>query len=158
MTLYTVSSCTVSPQNEFLNVLATKINGQKTWEQMNSFSPVWTLVCIFNFDFLANDLEHWVQWWGLICLVFTSNCGSVRLELVFSKASTASSNLSRIWKIPICSFSCFATPSDSSKAFASVAECRTCSASKGQVLLLPLSHLETWKNIRFSKQAYATYI
>jgi hypothetical protein len=26
------------------------------------------------------------------------------------------------------------------------------------VLLLSLSHLETWKNVRFSKQAYATYI
>jgi hypothetical protein len=33
-------------------------------------------------------LEHWVQWWGLICLVLTSNCGCDRLELLFSKAST----------------------------------------------------------------------
>jgi hypothetical protein len=31
MTLNTVSSCIVSPQNEFINVLATQMNGQKTF-------------------------------------------------------------------------------------------------------------------------------
>ena len=71
--------------------LSNLANDLEHCEQLNGFTPVWTFICMFNFDFWANDLEHWVQWWGLVWLVFTSDCGCDRLELVFSKASTASS-------------------------------------------------------------------
>jgi hypothetical protein len=36
----------------------------------------------------------------------------IEADFVFSRASTASSSLSRVWKIPICS-SCFSTQSES---------------------------------------------
>ncbi len=66
---------------------------------------------------------------------------------------------SRIWKIPICSSSCSATPSDSSEAFASATECRTgiTSAFEGPGLLLSLSHLENMKKDQVLKTGSYNY-
>jgi hypothetical protein len=64
-------------------------------------------------------------------------------DFVFSKASTASSSLSRVWKIPICS-SCFSTQpeSGSSGAFASSTESRGGITSSATISKLLASHLE----------------
>jgi hypothetical protein len=63
-------------------------------------------------------------------------------DFVFSRASTASSSLSRVWKIPICS-SCFSTQSESgsSGAFASSTESRGGIPSSATISKLA-SHLE----------------
>jgi hypothetical protein len=63
-------------------------------------------------------------------------------DSVFSRASTASSSLSRIWKIPICS-SCFSIQSKSgpSEAFSSSTESRGGIASSAIIPMLA-SHLE----------------
>jgi hypothetical protein len=63
-------------------------------------------------------------------------------DFVFSKASTTFSNLSRVWKIPICS-SCFSTQLESgtSGAFASSTERRGGITSSATIPKLS-SHLE----------------
>jgi hypothetical protein len=63
-------------------------------------------------------------------------------DLALSKASTASSSLSRVWKIPICS-SCFSTQSElgSSGEIASSTESRGGITSSATISKLA-SHLE----------------
>jgi hypothetical protein len=64
-------------------------------------------------------------------------------DFVFSRASTASSSLSRVWKIPICS-SCFSTQpeSGSSGAFASSTESRGGITSSATIPKLLAANLE----------------
>jgi hypothetical protein len=80
----------------------------------------------------------------LVFCTFKFCCKVLELaeDFVFSKASTASSSLSRVWKIPICS-SCFSTQSESgsSGAFASSTESRGGITSSATISKLA-SHLE----------------
>jgi hypothetical protein len=80
----------------------------------------------------------------LVFFAFTFCCKVLELAVdsVFSKASTASSSLSRVWKIPICS-SCFSTQLElgSSGAFASSTESRGGNTSSNIIPKLA-SHLE----------------
>jgi hypothetical protein len=64
-------------------------------------------------------------------------------DFVFSRASTAFSSLSRVWKIPICS-SCFSTQpeSGSSGAFASSTESRGGITSSATIPKLLAANLE----------------
>jgi hypothetical protein len=63
-------------------------------------------------------------------------------DLMFSRASTASSSLSKVWKIPICS-SCFSTQleSGSSGAFASSTE-RLGGITSSAIISKLTAHLE----------------
>jgi hypothetical protein len=81
----------------------------------------------------------------LVFFAFKFCCKVLELaaaDSVFSRASTASSSLSRIWKIPICS-SCFSIQSESgpSEAFASSTESRGSITSAATIPELA-SHLE----------------
>jgi len=77
-------------------------------------------------------------------------------DSVFSRASTASSSLSRVWKIPICS-SCFSSifASGSSVAFSSLKESRGGVTSSATIPKLA-SHLKERKidNKKFKLQGF----
>jgi hypothetical protein len=76
-------------------------------------------------------------------LKFCSKVLGLAADTVFGRASTASSSLSTVWKIPIC-FSCFSTQSESgsSGAFASSTERRGGITSSAIISKLLASHLE----------------
>ncbi len=59
MTLNTGSSCMVSPQSEFLNVLATQINRQMTLNIGSSCKV--SLKCFSMYALEVNDFEHCEQ-------------------------------------------------------------------------------------------------
>jgi hypothetical protein len=87
-------------------------------------------------------MEQLVNFFVIFAFKFCCKVQELDADFVFSRASTASSSLSRVWKIPICS-SCFSTQSESgsSGAFASSTESRGGITSSAIISKLA-SHLE----------------